>query len=176
MILSGYVSYRDFVNDLRAGLSDAELMEKYRLSRDGLKSLAVKLLELRDPVDLETAAGTLMYMDSSGTWHRRREPRYCCRVLIPVYDESYWEVGQLGDVTLHGLRVDGIDAEVGQVRALTIGAEQIRGISPIELEAKCKWSQPIGDTGDSVAGFEILRLSSSARDELVKLIRAVSLS
>lgn len=41
------ISAGDFVKDLRLQMTDAELMDKYRLSAKGLKSVLDKLLEAK---------------------------------------------------------------------------------------------------------------------------------
>ncbi len=55
---------RDAVNDIRAGMNDAELMEKYELSAKGLQSLLMKLVEVKAVTQIELQQRRAIYQDT----------------------------------------------------------------------------------------------------------------
>ena len=103
----------DFINDVRSGVSDTELMRKYDLSENDLRRLAKKILAARnvpsDDTDLE------FWPRARSTKHDPRRGLQRLQVLgwMPVYDEVDREAGVIVDITEKGLGIAGIDVRVG---------------------------------------------------------------
>lgn len=171
------INGRDFVRDLRAGLSDGELMEKYDLSSRMLQSVFRKLINARaiTPADIyerspfdETTVDvdTISYSLTGYT-----------AMSAHVYEVSTPEIlGQVLDLTEKELKTGGIEAGFAQVMTFIVLAGKAAKIEPIYVRAKCKWCNHDETTGEAVAGFEIVEISEEHKKELRKLIRAFAVT
>jgi hypothetical protein len=168
------VRARDVLGDIVQGLSDAELMEKYRLAPGELRSLARKLLAARDPSEVEVRGNPAECEDLSCVWLKRRTDRFHCPFWIPVYDDTSREVGSLGDISEHGMSIEGFDAKVGEMWHFTILAQDIPQVEPFGVEAVCRWVTEDESYGHSVSGFEILDVRKEGLQELRKLVLVLS--
>jgi hypothetical protein len=168
------VRAREILDDIVQGLSDAELMEKYRLSPGELRSLARKLLAARDPSEVEVRGDPSQCEDLSCVWLKRQADRFHCPFWIPVYDDTAREVGSLGDISEHGLSIEGFDAKVGETWHFTILAQDIPQVEPFAVEAVCRWVMEDESYGHWVSGFEILEIQRQGVAELRKLVQLLS--
>jgi len=171
MALTGNISAKDFINDVRGGMSDSELMDKYKLTPDGLQSLAKKILASRGAANKEPARDAVQQEAAGAGRAEGRPSGGYSPVWITVYDESYPEIGSLGSITEKEISVVGIEASVDEVREFTIRADDFREVDPIELEVICRWTKMDEPNGDYRAGFEIIGISETGDEQLRKLIR-----
>ncbi|MFH0822331.1 MAG: PilZ domain-containing protein [Pseudomonadota bacterium] len=159
----------EFLEDVQRGLTDGELRHKYKLPREGLRSIAKRLLRSRkrDPsIDVNTRDESYPGMVVPA----RRSPRFSSLYWIPVYDEAQREVGTLLDIHDKGFGVEGIETAVGEVRQLLIGTNLTQNVEPFRLEAKCRWVRIDDQTQEVFAGFEIVDAAPNDRIELSKLV------
>ena len=123
----------DFIKDVRAGVSDSELMQKYDLSETDLQRLAKKILAARSTSakvsDLD------FWPRGRATSHDPRREFQRLQVLgwMPIYDEVDREAGVIVDITEKGLGIAGIDVRVGEIRILYIRAEGLDNVEPFSL-------------------------------------------
>lgn len=170
------IKAKEIVVDIKSGMSDEDLMEKYNVSEKGLKSIFQKLidagsieqsqLEERIPPDrLKT------YGEKPRDLHRNY-----VFVKLPIYElENLLHEGQVVDITEGGLQILGIEAKVGEKKGFLIQADYFADVFPFSFEAECKWATQEKD-GRWRAGFKILSISDTGLEELRKLIRMLSLS
>jgi hypothetical protein len=170
------ISSRDFVNDIRTGMSDTELMQKYQLSSRGLQSIFAKLLEAKalDPseiyerssfgdstVDVEIIHQSLLgYAAMTASIYETRNPTV---------------MGTIHDLTEKRLEVRGIEAGFGETKTFIILTDKAAKMEPIMIKAKCRWCKKEESTGDYLAGFEITHLSEEDQREFRKLLRAIKM-
>jgi hypothetical protein len=167
---------REILNDIRSGMRDDELTEKYQLTMKGLKRVIDRLVERK-------AIGYGELYDKSPFYKRvldrlaaRESPR--TRVLRPVrvYHGETSQKGFLRDISRNGVRVAGIKANVGEVITLRLPLDEVDASGAIEFMAECRWAKVQGKRKKYVmCGFKVTEISEKARlqfQELITLLRA----
>jgi hypothetical protein len=166
-----------FINDIRAGMTDTELMLQYNLSSRMLQSLFRTLLNTkaitpaeiyeRSPFEDTTIdVNTLSYSLEGYTIQ-----------TTSIYDVTQPEkIGHVTTLSERELRTEGITADFAQTKTFVLLSGKAAKIDPIFLKAKCRWCQKDEVTGDDVALFEIVHISQEHSRELRKLVRAFSRS
>ncbi len=155
------ISAKDVVSDIKAGLSNLALMEKYQLSSKGLLSAFTKLIE-SNAVSEDNLRGRMpIFDDTVCISHERHFPRCYPALGLPIYDKESPEVEyHVLDLTENGVQVVDINAEVGEKRSFVIKAEGLdESIRPCAFNAECRWVREDTEIGRSVAGFEITDMS-----------------
>src|SRR5271157_1502517 len=110
------INAKDFVNDLRSGMSDSELRGKYNLSAQGLQSAFKKLLEVKAVRTSEVFGRVSLEDDTVAIATTRLLPRDELEFPVPIYlCEGTLPVvrGVIKDITEKGLKVSGIESKVG---------------------------------------------------------------
>jgi hypothetical protein len=170
------ISSRDIVNDIRTGMSDTELMQKYKLSSRGLQSIFSKLLEAKavDPSEIYERSS---FGDSTVDVEMIHQSLLSYPALhATIYEIRNPEVvGVIRDVTEKRLEIKGIEAGFNETKTFIILTDRRSKIEPVILKAKCRWCKQEEGTGEFLAGFEIAHISDEDMRELKKLIRALRL-
>jgi hypothetical protein len=155
---------KEVLEDIKAGMSDSALMEKYRLSSTGLEDLyrqlaaASLLTGIRPPARKRT----------KGT---RRSFRHPVDFVLPVYAEDQPQVlGTVLDLTENGIGTRGIRARVNDLKTLVIPADEFFDVGRLRFFAHCRWVAQDPSDSEHLAGFEIAELSCDDALELEKLI------
>jgi hypothetical protein len=152
----------ELASDIRMGLSNSELMEKYHLSVAGLASIFKKLVQARVIEKSEVQRRMEPGDDTADLDQMRKVPRCYPVVPIPVVDLSdMQQEGILRDLTEKGIQVEGIHAEAGQTKNLLVQADAFTGTLPFTLETCCKWIKPRNAGKRPLAGFEITSISEA---------------
>lgn len=152
----------EMADDIRMGLSNTELMEKYHLSVSGLESIFNKLVQAHVLEKSEVRRRMEPGDDTADLDQMRRVPRCYPVVPIPVVDLSdLQQEGLLRDLTEQGIQVEGLYAELGQTKQLLIQADAFTGSPPFTVEACCKWIKPGNSKNLALAGFEITSISDA---------------
>jgi hypothetical protein len=164
----------EILNDLRNGMGDHELTEKYQLSVKGLNRLMQKLVE-------ENAIGHGELYEKSPSYRKfadrlasRLSPRMSVRRPIRAYRNATSQKGFVRDISENGVRIAGLNTTVGDVITLRLPLREVGATEPIEFRAVCRWSKIQGKGKKYVmCGFEITEISETARirfDELTTLL------
>ena len=166
------VSIKEIISDIRSGLTNAELIEKYGLySAKTLQSIFRKLLdaaaidraELGDrfiePVCEGLTAGP-------GKEYKPRElPRRKPFGKLTIHDlHDLTEEYTVADVSEHGMKVCGLECCVGQKKDFLIRSDRLDEVKPFSFSANCKW------VDRSVCGFEVTDIDPRSLMEFRKLI------
>jgi hypothetical protein len=166
----------DIIRDIRAGMTDAALMEKYKLSTRGLESAFLKLvsgglLSVREIYGDRSAGEDTVIIDDT-----RSLPRFYLTVTIPIYEASEPNVvGRVDNVSERGLGVSGIQARIGETKSFVVPtAKLLKGIENIWFEARCIWVEPNRDTQLFASGYQITKILPDAMNNLRKLIKVVT--
>jgi PilZ domain len=170
------IQAEEVVADIREGMNDSQLMEKYRVSPTALRDLFDKLLSA-EMMDLSALRGREVDRSKEGDPSARRElPRSYVLLPVPITDTNSPDApGRVYDISEKGLQVVGISARVGDVTQLVIPGDGFADISSISFEAKCRWGSPELVEGQYTTGWEVTDISSEKLGELRKLIRFMSL-
>ncbi|MEW6352008.1 MAG: PilZ domain-containing protein [Thermodesulfobacteriota bacterium] len=167
---------RVIIEDIRNGMTGAELMEKYEISREGLQLLLRKLVEARALRKADLVPGTAESTVTTDVSKARSAPRNYMFFTIPVFDvDDLYTEGIVNDITEQGLQVEGIVAEVGDARTFLIRADEFAEVFPFAFEAVCRWVRYDSDSDTPLAGFEIVNISDGGRTQIRKLVQLLTL-
>jgi hypothetical protein len=163
---------KEFIEDLHAGMTTAEIMEKYQLSPEGLRRIFRILLDSSAVSSAQLDAMPTLYEDSDQAEGLRRTQRKKIPFDLPVCDDiDSLTTGKVLDVSEGGIRVSGVKCRVGQSKTLMVRPSRFGKCRPFVFEAVCRWVS--GDPRKpetTTAGFEITRISALDSAELKKLI------
>jgi hypothetical protein len=161
---------KDIVNDIRAGMSDHELMGKYKLSVKGLESIFRKLEESGTAKRSELYGRFPSLDDTVNLGSLRKLPRNYFALVLGIFEAGNPDNrGEIFDASEKGLGVKGLESTAGQTQNLVIGGSEAVDIGEIYFEAVCRWARRDND-GTCLAGFEIVAISDSDLAKLQKLI------
>lgn len=165
----------DIVRDIRSGMTDSELMEKYKLSATGLQSIFGKLVDAQVMRKSELSSRSILYADTVSIQDLRKLPRSQLVHWICIKDTSFPGTKyDVQDITEQGLQIADMKAEVDEIRSFLIPADEVTGVAPIEFEGRCRWTKRDKEKGRYSAGFEITNISEEALQELRKMIKLFS--
>jgi len=169
------IKAKDIVNDIRSGMTNLQLMEKYNLSSKGLQSIFTKLMDAKAVKDRELDGRTPLADDTVNLNQMRVLPRNYLFVHLPVYEADDMKIeGQIGDITEKGLLVAGIPVGVGDYKTLLVRAEDFDNIRPFTFRAECRWAKSATAVEPYSAGFQITNITEEALEDLRKLIHALT--
>ena len=167
---------RTFVDDMRSGMPDSALMEKYKLTARGLHSAFRKLLAADVIQPSELVGRHSEYDETIDVDDIRALQRYRVDFPLPIYDSDNPESsGIVSDITVMGVGIKGLHTEVGDIKEFLIPADQFFQVDPIEFKARCRWLKLDNSDGESVSGFEIMKVSKGNLAGLRKLIQGLTL-
>lgn len=165
---------KDLIFDIRAGMTDSQIMEKYRLSFKGLQSALRKLLNVQ-AISPEELYERLPLYEVMTVDDMRQLVRAPLEFDLPIYEmNNPSSEGRVRNVTEQGVGVAGIEVRVGDTKTLTIEASEIAAFDAIAFNAQCRWVKK-KVSGEYVAGFEITRITKENLDRLRQLIQGIGL-
>lgn len=163
---------KELIFDIRAGMTDFQLMEKYRLSDIGLQSAFKKLLH-HQAISPEELCERFPLYEVMTFEDMRRIVKSPLRVPVPVYDADQPNTqGLARNITSKGIGVEGLFTRVHDVKNLIVDAKDFTVLEPIRFSAQCRWVKKRA-SGEYVAGFEIIKISKSNADKLEKLLEVI---
>lgn len=165
------------VGDIRKGMSNHDLMLKYRLTPDGLRSLLRKLVHARvlarDEMEMRESTLSAPLVQTQ----LRQTPRCYPAEMFPIYDMDDLTTELLmKDLSERGVQIVGMQPTIGEQKTFLIQALAFQDIDPLIFEARCRWTrQDVTDAGETtlVSGFEIVGIDEADLGELRKFIRAI---
>lgn len=164
------------VRDIRAGMHDPDLMDKYNLSASGLQKLLRKLVEAGIIEHDELYASSPAYKDTVDITHLRLHEREEVTVPLPIISSNEMEQGLVRDISATGLRTAGISVLPGETRGFSLPVDHFIMAEPILFEAVCKWAKGRGtDIRYVVAGWEITNISEKAQEDLNRFVKVLRL-
>jgi hypothetical protein len=168
------VDGRDMVNDIRSGMTDSELMQKYGLSAEGL-GFAFQTLADSKVISLQELYGTSPSAHDTVFVETMRElPKGHLAMAVEVCQSKRPEIrGKLSRLTEKGFAITGMAAKTGDIITFVIPAGDFIEAAPVVLEALCRWVEREGDTGEWLAGFDITKISGNCLEDLRRLIQAL---
>ena len=170
------ISATEFVDDIRRGMPQVAIMEKYALSSRGLVSAYRKLVDAGILQPEEVPTGLERDDEVEVVEDLREEARCYLDFELPVIDVGSSEVeGRVRDITVKGLGVIGIPAEVNERKTFMVYHERFALIRPFLIEATCRWAKKEEQNGRYIAGFEITNTTEKDLEQLRKLVRIISL-
>lgn len=163
---------RDILNDIRSGMTDQELMEKYEMSSQALKSACGQLCSsgLISKEQLLSRSTERAEEDTVTS----RLPRDYLVVQAPIYDVRDPKTkGVIRDLTEEGIGIIGLEASLDDLKTLVILDDNSRGIDEIVFGAKCRWVKKDSE-GGYVCGFRITNITEENLGKLRRLIQELN--
>jgi hypothetical protein len=165
------------VKDIRKGMSNQDLMLKYRLTPEGLRSLLQKLAHARalsaDELEMRSSTFEAPVLATQ----IRQTPRCYPPSMFPLHDMDDLTTELLmRDLSEHGVQVIGMQPQIGEHRTFLIQALAFQDIDPLIFEARCQWTRAdVNNAGETthVSGFQIVGIDETDLRELRKFIRAI---
>lgn len=164
----------DMVKDIRSGMTDSELMQKYGLSPEGL-GFVFQTLTSTNVIAVEELYGTSVTQQDTVFVESVSElPGHHLAMAVEVYESTHPENrGMLSNVTDKEIVVAGMAARIGDTKTFVIPADNFIEADPVVLEARCRRAEKEKDTGEWLARFEITGISKKCLDDLRRLIRSL---
>jgi hypothetical protein len=169
------IKAKDIVNDIRAGMTDHQLMEKYRLSVKGLQSIFTKLEQVKAVKHSDLYGRTPWYDDTVNVGSMRNLPRNYMALSVIIHEaKNPMNKGVVVDLTEKGVRATGIQVRENQTTRFVVDSGDLVEIGLITFEATCMWVRQHED-GTRNSGFEITSISERDVGKLRQLIQDLSL-
>ena len=169
------IKAKKIVADLRARLSDFELMAKYQLSLHQLQQVIEKLVNSGRIRGAEIKERASFFDEPANRLETRRFPREYLRIPLEIQDlANSSKRGFVIDLSRDGFRTRGMPAAVGEEKGFVMHWSESQ--NTIELRAKCVWvQQALNQTSLLEAGFKIVQVSDGDLSEMRRLIGLLSL-
>ena len=164
------------IKDIRSGLGDVPIMEKYQISPAEFLEVLKKIKEI-DVIGFAEVEHRITELEKkSDPSEMRSVPRNYMVFTTWISDANDpSKSGLVNDISENGLQVEGISVKVNEAKSFIIRSDIFSVDTPIEFDAECRWVKPT-DFGDTdIAGFEITLISDQNLNRLRKLIQQLSL-
>jgi PilZ domain len=170
------IKAKKIVRDIRARVSDFELMSKYELSLEQLEKVLGRLVEAGTIREDEIKERGPFFDNPDNRSKTRRFPRTYLRIPLEIEDlNDSANKGLLIDLSDDGFRTRGIAAAVGEEKVLLVSLKEVRKRT-VRLRATCLWAkQDVDAKVLQEAGFKIVHISESDLIEIRRVAGLLSL-
>jgi len=169
------ISAREILEDLRAGMSDGALMEKYGLTPTAMGSVLRQLVEDQVLTRGEVYGARVCADEEGFPRIVRALERYAVHFEPPVFEQGNPDNrGRVVDVTEKGIGTRGLLAKVDEIGSFVVPGDEYDEYGAFRFEARCCWLKPDPD-GNHAAGFEFTSISFGDLGQLRLLITLASL-
>lgn len=163
----------EIIRDVRNGMSDALLMEKYKLSAKGLQNLFRQIVDARMMQPAELFGRAPSYDNWVLLENLRSLPRQALHMPIPVHVMDRPEIqGAVEEMTEKGMRIRDIGARIHERMTFVLNVDHCFSSTPIVLDAECRWTSGDSSHGTLAAGFEILDVLQGDLKGLLAVVHA----
>ncbi len=163
---------RPIVADINAGMTNAQLMEKYQVSAISLEKVFKKLKDANLITESDLDGRLLWPQHEVVHGSVRHVPRCYTIMKLPITDMDNLNADcHVRDLTEKGLQIVNLKTEVGEKKGFLIQASQFADVQPFSFEAQCRWTRAETDTKRQVAGFEITHISVKDLERLREFVQ-----
>lgn len=165
-----------FLDDLRSGMTDQQLMERYRLTPRGLGTVFrnlvnADLMSFRELIRRSTGQLNLPEMVAELRILSRKQLEF----LIPITEwEKPENTGLVYDISDDGVGTRGLQVKTHEIKTLMIPADDYFKSDPIVFEGVCRWVKEHENRWESAAGFRVMRIERGSLSELQAIIKALN--
>ncbi len=171
------ISAKSMRADIGSGLTELDLMAKYNLSPNGLLRLFRELVKAKVITHQELYGRFAWYQERTDQITQRRARRASLSLRLPIYDLLSRSFGIVRDISVAGLRVAGMEYEVGDVTTFHLPVNVYMKAEPLLVIAECRWaSKKTQENTYFMAGFELMDLSPAELRVLKRFINHILLS
>jgi hypothetical protein len=166
----------EIVADIRARLTDFELMSKYNLSWERLQHVLKELVQGKAIRSAELEERSAYFDDPVNRKLTRASHRTYLRLPIPVEDVNESSTkGFITDLSETGFRTRGIVAKKGDGILFLIRAGGVSEVETFQLKATCKWAEKFDSDGMACeAGFAIVEISDKNLSNVRRLMQSLN--
>lgn len=169
------IKAKDIIADIRARMTEADLLEKYGVSSKGLQNAFRQLVLARAITAHELTAVCGLPYESQEPENLRQAPRYYLDFELPIHELEHPDTkGMVRDLAAEGVGIIGIEAEVDETKTFVILGDEFGAVDPFQFEAQCRWISRQDPDGDLMSGFRITNISEEHKKTLSQLIRIVT--
>ena len=159
------ISATQVVRDIRSGITQEELQEKYKIALHRVEKLFKRLVAANVVTESELAERYPSYKEAIAGINPSRNRRVLLPFELIVYDITTSSIGLVRDISETGLRVAGKNCSVGDERTFQLPVDIFMEADPVLMVAKCQWVKVRGKTTKyATAGFEITDISDDDRN------------
>jgi len=162
--------------DIRAGMTNAELMERYRISSGMLEKIFKKLQDT-NMITARDLDGRML-SPHQGLVHDSvpQEPICYTIMRLPITDLSNLDADcYVKAFTEKGLHIVNLSTNVGEKKNFLIPASEFADVQPFSFEAECRWARAQTDTERQTAGFEITRIWDEGLQQLREFMQSATI-
>jgi len=168
------IKAKEIIADIRSGMNNRQLMDKYQISRTNLRYIFRMLLDANAIEQSELKPLVPILREESDIGNRRGVERCYVFISLPIHDvKNPRNKGRVVDITEKGLQISGIPANEGDIVEFVVSTDYFPDVSPFELEARCHWAST-EEVGKLYSGFEITSISKGDLGQLRKIIRTLT--
>jgi len=165
------VGISEFLTDISAELSESELRLKYRLSLREMDEVFGKLVDAEFITKIELFSRYPAYKGRIDVNRQRQGFRVDLTIPLSIIDLKSKLTGIVRDISRHGFRTAGIEAEVGETGAFRIPVDIFLNSDPLVFSADCAWVDIRGSNRKyTVAGFRLKTISDADAQVLENLV------
>jgi hypothetical protein len=162
------------VQDMRSGMSNQDLMEKYRLTSEGLIRVFRKLVHARAVKPDEVTIRQITIESAPLSVQIRQTPRCRPQETFPIHDMDDLDTDFLvKDLSEKGVQIMGMETSVGRHTTFLIEAWAFENSDPLIFDAQCRIDKTDGRKKVFVAGFEIVRIEPADLQQLRKIVQSI---
>lgn len=164
------VSAKAVVKDLRAGLANSELMEKYGISAQSLYKIFRKLKVARILTDTEVVP-RMGQLEATQPLVARKSPRYRPKRGIPISElTDITNEFRITDISESGFKIEGLSCKLGEKKQFVVLADEISDSGSFPVMAECRWVKADSRKDQFEAGYEITEITTWGSEQLRSLI------
>jgi hypothetical protein len=164
-------------DDIAAGLTELDLMAKHDLSLNQLLKLFRELIKIGAVTHEDLYERFATYQERTDQPNRRKARRASLSLRVPIQDIMSGKLGTLRDISLTGLRVAGIEYQIGDDTTFYLPTDIFMNADSLLVVAECRWvSRKKQKDKQAMAGFEFQDLSHADLRTLQRFINSLLLS
>jgi hypothetical protein len=170
------ISATQVARDIRSGITQEELQEKYKIALHRVEKLFKRLIAANVVTESELADRYPSYKEAIAGINQSRNRRVLLPFELIVYDITTSSIGLVRDISETGIRVAGINCRVGGERTFQLPVDIFMDADPLLIVAKCQWVKVKGKTTKyATAGFEITDISDDDNMVLKTFVELLSI-
>lgn len=165
----------EIVDEIRSGLEDDDVMRRHDIPLRVFQRILQALVSEDVITHEELYSKSVVYRSLIDILRARDHPRVYVPISIRVRCIGSSRTGFLLDISESGLRVAGLQEDVGDEITLRLPLDEVSGSLPVEFQAICRWSVDASSgRKHPVSGFQIKSISQKARKQILGLVRFCS--
>ena len=167
---------RPVVADIRAGMTNAQLMKRYRISSGMLEKIFKKLQDTNMITARDLDGRTLSRQQGLVHDSVPQEPICYTIMRLPITDLDNLDADcYVKALTEKGIHIVNLSTNVGEKKNFLVPASEFADVQPFSFEAECRWARAQTDTERQTAGFEITRISDEGLQQLREFMQSATI-